>query len=525
MATGNYKKFRYSKNNAYSKPRYIRGLVKRLKTLATLAATALACTGCFKLGPDGYRPDSEVACEWNNELSADISESQNAHRAWWREFNDPVLNELIDIAWEQNLELTAACERVREARAELGIATGLQYPQVQSISGAITREQISKNAAPIANLPSDIKDRVDSLINFHSLNFNIAWELDIWGQFKRGVEAAKSHYCSEVAAFGATQVMLYAHIADAYTTLRMLEEMLDVAIESLELREHSLHIAEVRFRNGVVTELDVSQAKSALHETEALVPEVQKGIVHTKNALCVLLAFPPGELDCLLLDGAGIPSAPGNVVTGVPADLLRQRPDVAQAEYNALSACALIGVAQAQLYPHFSLAGKLGRVSANTTNIFDVKSLYWKGGGLIDWDIFNYGRLKNAVTIQESRFRQAVVAYQEKVLQAQAEVEDAFASVASSQSSRDAYSKGAEAAARSLSIASLQYREGRTDYTSVLLAQQALLKQQLDLVDSRAASTAALIQLYRSLGGGWHWCLGEDMISDEDSDNGECDAG
>lgn len=490
----------------------------RISNVIATIAIAAACTGCLKLGPDCCRPCSDVACEWTNELDAQITEAHAAHRSWWREFNDPILDELIELSWEQSLELTAACERIREARAELGIVTGLQFPQVQSISGVITREQISKNASPISNLPPDVASRVDNLINFHALNFNIAWELDIWGQFKRGIEAAQHHYCAEVAAFGSTQVMLYAHVAEAYTKLRMFEEMLNVALESLELRAHSLHIAEVRFRNGVVTELDVVQAKTAIHETEALIPDVQKGIVHTKNALCVLLSLPPGELDCLLMDGAGVPEAPGNVVTGVPADLLRQRPDVAQAEYEALSACALIGVAQAQLYPHFSLAGTLGRVSANTTNLFDIKSLYWKGGGLIDWDVFNYGRLKNAVTVQDARFRQAVIAYQDRVLKAQSEVEDAFASVASSQSSREAHTKGAMAAERALEIASLQYREGRADYTSVILTQQALLKQQLDLVNSRATLAASLIQLYRSLGGGWHWCLGQEMICDDEQE-------
>ncbi|MCB1135891.1 MAG: efflux transporter outer membrane subunit [Chlamydiia bacterium] len=488
--------------------------MRKLIAQISIVSCGLWLTGCFNLGPDYCCPDARVACEWNNESGAFVEKESNGHCTWWRDFHDPVLNCLIEMASEENLDLQIACERINEARANLGIASGLRYPQLQRLFGKQITSQLSEHVPPLSILPEDIRRRSNSSNDLFTVSFDAMWELDIWGKYQKGVDAATAMYCAEVFGRDAAIVMVFAQVAQSYTTYRMLDSLMEVANESLVVQRRSLEIAEVRYRNGVSTELDVVQAQALLYETEALIPELQEGKTLAKNSLCALLALNSGELDCILEEGSGIPRASATLSVGLPCDLLRRRPDVRAAEQRTIAACAKIGIARTALLPSLSLAGTVGFASTEKSTLFHGDSLYWKHGFGIDWDILNYGRLQNAVCVEKARFEQAALAYKDAVLQAQIEVEDAFASIVANQEREYAFRKATEAAARSLDIALLQYREGEGEFDRVIDSERAWLAQRSELASVQAALTTSLIQLYKALGGGWQWRLQDCMLCD-----------
>lgn len=469
----------------------------------------LAMTGCTTLGPDFKKPEAPFTPSWQTKNAA-LEESPLAQVEWWKLFNDPVLDMLILMAYRQNLPLQIAGLRIVEARAQLGIAVGSFFPQTQQLRGSFDANRVSENR-PFGTI-GDFRDA--------QIGFDAAWELDFWGRFRRGIESAEANLASNVADYDNALVSLTSEIARVYVTIRTLEERLSLARANIALQEESLRIARVRFENGATSELDVQQATYNLANTQALVPVLSRSLRQAKNGLSILLGMPPTDLRALLGEDGSIPDVPETITTGIPADLLRRRPDVRQAEYLAATQSALIGVAKAELFPSISLTGTIGFqssdfASSNLSDLFDTESMFLSVGPSFRWNILNYGRIWNNVRVQDARLQQSLVNYRNTVLVAYQEVEDAMVGFVQSQQESSLRSVSAEAASRSVEIANIQYREGSVDFQRVVDSERVLVIQQDLWVSARGEIALNLIAMYKALGGGWEIREGHEFISNE----------
>lgn len=491
-------------------------IVRNWMVKLSILLLAPALTACMTLGPDFVKPTAPVEEKWTEESYPEIKTEEADHSAWWKVFNDPVLDHLIGLASEQNLPLRIAGLRILEARARLGIAIGTQYPQAQQLNGSYSYLRTSENEPPVSNLPDDVSSRIDNSTDYYRLGFDTAWELDFWGKFRRGVEAADASLAASLAGYDNLLVMLTGEVASAYVIIRTLEQRLAFARSNVELQQRGLRLADVRFEGGMSTELDVQQARSLLRNTEAGIPVLEIGIRQAKHGLSILLGTPPSDLQEVLKGPSAIPTAPEQVAIGIPADLLRRRPDIRFAEFQAATQCAMIGMSKAELYPHFVLAGSIGFAAGDGNDLFASDSFT---GSFIpfsfQWNIFNFGRIKNNVRVQDARFEQLLVNYQNSVLEAAKEVEDGLVGFVRSQKQAVFLTDAAKAADRATQLALLQYKEGLVDYTRVLNTQQALVLQQDSLATSRGDIVRYLIAVYKAIGGGWQIRLGKDIIPEE----------
>jgi NodT family efflux transporter outer membrane factor (OMF) lipoprotein len=469
-------------------------------------------SGCAMVGPDFQPPEASVTEAWDVR-DPSLKPESTSHRAWWKALQDPVLDALIERAYRQNLTLQAAGLRVLEARAILGIAVGSQYPQLQELSGSYLRTEQSRNSGLLGALPKSLADQADRDVTTSALGFDAAWELDFWGKFRRGVEAADANLLASVADYDDFLVTLTAEVASVYVRLRTLEQQLEYAQGNAGIQQRGLDITDVRFRNGITTELDVQQAKALLRNTQALVPGLQARIRQAKHGLSVLLGLPPGELAGLLGDRTGrIPAPPAEVAVGVPAELLRRRPDIRSAELAAAAQNARVGVAQADLYPRFSLVGSIGVVSDDLDDLLESDSRRSLIGPSFSWSVLNYGRIKNSVRAQDARLQALLVNYADTVLRAAREVEDAQIGFLRGQEQVVFLQDSVDASQRSVDLSLIQYRDGQADYTRVLNSQRFLLDQQEQFAIQRGNVVQELIAMYKALGGGWQIREGEGFI-------------
>jgi len=399
-----------------------------------------------------------------------------------------------------------------EARAQLGIATGLKYPQSQSVSGGYAYSRSSINAPPLSNLPDNVLDGVDRTNGVWSASFDATWEADVWGKFRRGVEAADANLAASMLNYDAVLVTLTGDVAALYTTVRTLEERLAYARTNVVLQRQALDLANTRFKLGATSELDVQQAKGLLYNTEAFVPVLELGLERTRNTLSFLLGMPPSDLTHLLGASGKIPQAPKNAAVGIPADLLRRRPDVRAAEMIAAAQSAAIGISQADLYPSFAIAGSIGVAGSSFSDQFDSGATTGFITPFFRWNIFNYGRIKNNVRVQDARFEQAVTAYQNVALAAAKEVQDGLQGFLRTREQVESLQKAVIATQRASELALVQYREGATDYTRVLNTQTSLLVQQDSLTAARGEVVSNLVATYKALGGGWQLREGDNFV-------------
>jgi NodT family efflux transporter outer membrane factor (OMF) lipoprotein len=478
-----------------------------------LLAIILLMAGCPKVGPNFVQPPLSSTTAWLETADQRVSTQPANYRDWWHAFNDPVLDSLINSAYRQNLPLRQAGVRVLEARAQLGIARGNLFPQTQQATGSLNFYRFGEGQ------PESLFTPQQSFFS-SSLGGAASWELDFWGKFRRAIESADASLLASIADYDNTLVTLTADVANAYINIRTLEKRLDIARKNVAIQKESLQIAEFRFEGGTTSMRDVEQAKTVLASTEATIPNLESQLRQAKNGLCVLLGLPPQHLNEELKGPEEIPSPPYTVAVGIPAELLRRRPDVKRAEFQAAAQCAQIGVARADLLPAFSLTGTfsfqsstLGRSALG--DMFQWRSRSMTAGPSFQWNILNYGRLRNNVRVQDARFQQLILAYQNTVLQAQQEVENSLVAFLNSQVQARFLAESADAAQRSVDLAIIQYREGITDFTTVLTAQQSLLKQQDDLAATVGSIALNLVGVYRALGGGWEIREGQPLVPPE----------
>jgi NodT family efflux transporter outer membrane factor (OMF) lipoprotein len=474
-----------------------------------LVPALLAFTGCL-VGPDFRRPKVTVSENWLESGDRRVSSESTTYRNWWTAFNDPVLNRLIERAYRENLSLRQAGMRVLQARAQLGIAIGDFFPQTQQAVGSAQYFRSSEAAAFFGAFKYWQSE----------LGVQASWELDFWGRIRRGIESAEASLLSSLADYDNTLVTLTADVANNYITIRTAEERIRIARENAETQEQILKITEARFRFGTVTQLDVEQARTQLLNTLASIPPLETQRRQAQDAVSVLLGMPPSDLREFLNGSAGIPVSPPQVIVGIPADLLRRRPDVRSAELQAAAQSAQIGVAKADLFPIFTLVGNLVFLATDLGTVKLSDMFMWgsrsvQAGPSVQWSILNYGQITNNVRVQDASFQQQLIAYQNAVLSAQRDVEDNLIAFLRAQDRADLLARSVTSAKAALDIAVLRYREGVTDFTTVLTAQQALLSQQDSLASTLGTIATSLVAVYRALGGGWEIREGQDLVPPE----------
>ena len=470
------------------------------------AIVSVLGSGCFMIGPDYERPAAPLAAGWTTN-EREIGLGAEPVSAWWETLGDPILDELVIRAYRNNPSLEAAGVRVLEAQARRGIAIGGLFPQTQNAVGGYDRNVVSQNRATSVG-----RNTFGNL----ALGFDAAWELDVWGKFRRGIESADAELLASVANYDDVLVSLLAEVAANYVGLRTLEVQIQVAHENADIQRRNYVIARDRAREGAASDLDMAQAETILRDTESRVPDFQGRITETEATLTALVGEPPGNIHGVLAGRtAEIPSPQAQVVVGMPADLLRRRPDVRRAERVLAAQSAQIGVAKADLLPSLALVGNIAFDAEDAAKLFRADSIEGFGGPQFRWAILNYGRISNNVRVQDASYQALVGDYENTVLRAQAEVEGAAARYVGAIRQADLLGQSVTAAQKAVDIVNQQYREGATDFTTVLVAQNALLDAQSRLVTSQGTVATALVAVYKALGGGWEVREGASVVSED----------
>jgi NodT family efflux transporter outer membrane factor (OMF) lipoprotein len=469
----------------------------------SLLAVCFLLQGCewlqngLKVGPNYSQAPAPVSNEWIDyraPATKPSNESEITH--WWTVFNDPVLNSLLHDAYAQDLTLRVAGERIVQARAARDIAIGNLFPQTQQANGAYTLNKTSS----LTNVPTFGNQWFQN----SNVGFNLGWEIDFWGRFRRALESANASLDSSVADYDNVMVLLLSEVATSYIDYRTFQQRLLLARQNSDIQRQAYELAQSNFHAGASTERDVQQARQIYQQTLSSIPQFELGVRQANDALCVLLGIPTTDLAYRLGETYEIPTAPPEIAIGIPADLLRRRPDVRQAERQAAAQSALIGVAEAELYPHFSINGSIGVNAEDIGKLFHTpQSLAGGFGPSFSWDILNYGRLENAVEEQKAVFRASVLAYQQSVLTANQQAEDAITSFAKSKEAETYLVESVNAAKRTVQITYDQYKNGVVDFTPVFLFESTLTQQQDQLAQTRGNIALSVVQLYVALGGGW----------------------
>ena len=467
-----------------------------------IAALLVTLAGCA-VGPDFTPPPAPQASNWLEWRNKSLQTGPEEYRDWWRVFHDPILDRLIEIAYSQNLPLLSAGTKVLQARATLGIAIGELYPQQQQGVGAVAYNLRSR-----AN-PTVIPATAAANFWLASLGVQAAWQLDLWGKFRRGVESGDANYLASIATYDDVLATLLGNVAGIYVGIRTLEKQIAIARANVVRQRQALAVARDRYKGGATSELDVYQAENVLGATQATIPQLTIQLQQGLNALRVLLGMAPEPLGFLLARSTGvIPAAPRTVVVGIPADLPRRRPDIRAAELRTAAQSAQIGVAAAELYPAITLIGTFGG-SASTLfggslgNVFQPSGRNFTLGPALQWNILNYGQITNNVRLQDATLQQYLVDYQNTVLKAQQEAENAISTFLNSRVQAGFLHQSTQAARGALRVALLQYQDGTRDFTTVLTAEQNLLTAENNLAGATGNISTGLVSLFQALGGGW----------------------
>ena len=483
-------------------------------TKGLLLILPLAFTTSCMVGPNYRTPDAKVEQQWTYGPNASAKQTNHNDASWWKTFKDPVLNNLIEVAYRNNLTQQIAGVRILQARAQLNATIGNLFPQQQNLSGALNYTKVSTpdRLASFTGTTNDLA--IDQVL------FSSSWEIDFWGKFRRNIQSEGATYLSTVASYDDALVTLIADVASSYVNIRTAEERIRVAQENAESQQESHRVAVVQFTSGETSQLDEQQAATLLAQTQAQVPRLQNTLNQAKTGLAVLLGETPDKVDRYLAGSSRIPVASTGVAAGIPRDLLRRRPDVREAGLNAASQSALIGVSRANMLPALSLSGTFGFSSNNERknslgDIFMWQSSVAQGGASLLWPVFNYGRLINQVRVQDAAFQQAVLNYQNMVLNAQQDVENGLSSFYTEKNALANLTTAANTARRASQLSLIQYKAGETDYTTVLSSEQAQLSAEDSLASSQGNVALGLISIYRALGGGWEIRNGGDVISDD----------
>lgn len=465
--------------------------------LFVMALALLALAGCA-VGPNYVSPDIPAPADWSRELRRGLTAAQpdpETLTQWWTTLGDSDLSNLIERAVAGNLDLKNGRARVREARAKRGVAEAGLFPTI-NITSSSKRSRSSRQTGMGEARDGEARD-------LYRAGFDASWEIDLFGQVRRSVEAAQGDLEASEADYHDVLVSLLAEVALNYVEARKLQTQLQVAEENLKAQAETLQLTEWRFEAGLVSRLDVEQARSNLENTRSQLPRLRSGIEAAKNRLAVLLGVFPGALEEQLSARKPIPEAPLEVAVGVPAEVLRRRPDLRRAERQLAAQTARVGVATADLYSKFTLPGSIGLEALSTNNFFSGSNRIWSVAGNLAWPLFKGGAIRQNVEVQNALQQQALHQYEDAILTALEDVENALVGYAEERERRQALVEATQAAARAAELARNQYTSGLVDFQTVLDTERTLLSFQDQLAQSKAQVTSNLISLYKALGGGW----------------------
>lgn len=454
---------------------------------------ALTLAGCAAVGPDYVAPRAATPAAWHADLqgglNARAADPQRLAR-WWQTLNDPVLTQLIAQAGAGNRDLAAAQANIRAARASRGIAAAAFYPTLDAKASATRNHSNAQSGGASAN-------------KLYTADFDAQWELDLFGGTRRAVQAAAADVQASEEQLHDVLVSLLAEVALNYVDVRTLQQRIAVAEQNLAAQSQSNDISGWRYQAGLGTALDAEQARYALEQSRAQLPTLRTSLAQAMNQLAVLTGRPPGAVQALLVKPAPVPVTPLSLAVGVPADVLRQRPDVRRAERQLAAQTARVGVASAAQYPNFSLLGSIGWEAISADNLFTTAARGTSLGANLAQPIFNAGRIRQTIAVQNALQEQALATYESTLLTALQDVENALVAYAQEQQRHDALQNGAVAAQNAATLALNQYSAGLIDFQVVLETQRALYSLQDQLAVSAGEVTADLIRLYKALGGGW----------------------
>lgn len=467
----------------------------------------LVLAGCAAVGPDYVPPETETPPTWQpvdpaaglavgGEAAGDLSR-------WWQRLDDPLLTRLVEEALQANLDLRTAQARLREARARSDIAGSARFPEVGA-SGSASRSRASEELGG-----GDSRDlfRVD---------LDATWEVDVFGGVRRGVEAAEADLEAAQASLQATQVSLAAEVARNYVDVRGLQALLAISRANLESQSETLQLTEWRAQAGLVSVQDVEQARANREQTRAQLPALAASLAAAEHRLDLLLGQAPGTLHPRLAPAGALPALPASLAVGIPADTLRQRPDVRAAERTLAAQTARVGVAEAARYPAFRLTGSIGLEALSFSALGDGGAGTYALLAGVTAPIFDAGRLRAQVEVQDALREQALVAYEQAVLAALQEVEDALVDLARNRERGEALQAAVEAARNAAALARQRYASGLIDFQAVLSSERSVLVLEESLASNRTNAVLALIRLYKALGGGWSGDAAE-FVADKDA--------
>ena len=442
------------------------------------------------IGPDYLRPSVKTPQAWRFE---EAQAKDMVNTLWWKQFHEPVLDELIETALKENNDVRIATARVEEFMGRYAITRAGQFPQ---IAGSAIGQR--KGVTQYSNPPWPAT--ADNPYPDYQAFLSASWEIDIWGRLRRATQAARADMLATEEGRRGVVLTVVTAVAIGYTDLLDLDKQLEIAERTANSREHSFRLFKLRFDRGLVSELELRQIESEYRAALAVIPLLQKLIAQQENALSVLLGRNPGPIPRgMPLDRLELPSVPASL----PSELLERRPDIRQAEQNLIAANARIGVARAQYFPVISLTGMFGVESTDLSRLFTGPARMWTYAAPVSGPVFTAGGIAGSVKAAEAVQRQSLLRYQQVIQQAFREVEDALVDQGKSREQLKAQRQQVEALQGYARLANLRYENGYTSYIEVLDAERNLFNSELSYAQTQGALFRALVNLYKSMGGGW----------------------
>jgi outer membrane protein, multidrug efflux system len=463
-------------------------MIRPIAIIAVLTFTVFHF-GCAAVGPDYVKPEMALPDAWHGVAGQEIRPDEKGLASWWQVIGDPALTELIQRAAVDNLDVREALSRVRQARLQRQQTRAALFPTLDANATAKKSGRYDTGSATQSDL--------------YAAGFDAGWELDIFGGTRRAVEAAQADLEASTEDLRDVMVTLLAEVAVNYVDVRTYQSRLAVADSNLATLEETWRLLEDLSQAGLGDALAVSQARYNLESARAKLPDLKTGLEAAMNRLAVLVAQPPGALHDQLAEARPIPRVAAALAVGVPADVIRQRPDIRRAERELAAQTARIGEAEAELYPQFSLSGSIGLEALSLGDLFSSGSRIWALGPTVRWPVFDAGAIRSNIGVQDELRQQALARYEAVVLSALEEVEDALTAYAQEQQKIESLQAAAAAARTAAQLAGHQYASGLTGFSNVLDAQRSLLSFEDQMTASRGAMLSDLVRLYKALGGGW----------------------
>jgi multidrug efflux system outer membrane protein len=446
-------------------------------------------TGCMTLGPDYKRPPIDTPAAWRFE---EKEVRDLADTAWWGQFNDNILNELVAGALTENKDLRIATARVEEFFGRYFSTRGDQYPLAVGGASAFRQRVTEEGITPIGNM--------DNPYSEYEALLSASWELDFWGKYRRATEAARAELLGTEEARRTVALTLVCAVAGSYVEMRALDKQLEITSRTAVSRKDTLDLFQMRFKNGVISEVDLTQAESEYQDALARIPELELSIARLENALSVLIGRNPEAIPRgLTIDELNRPEVP----SGLPSDLIERRPDIRLAEQSLVAANARIGVAKSLYFPTISLTGAFGTVSTDLSDLFTGPSKAWNYGVPLTIPLFTAGRIGGEVKAAEAAQQQLFYSYQLTIQNAFREVEDSLIDRNKSVQRLDALGRQLNALRNYARLARLRYDGGYTSYLEVLDAERSLFNVEIAYTSVQNAVFRSLINIYKSMGGGW----------------------